>query len=44
MIKLSRCALLLFASLANLAWADGRLLATGGASSIEGAAGGGITP
>jgi hypothetical protein len=37
------CALL-FAILPSLVLADGRLLATGGASSIEGAAGGGITP
>uniref|UniRef100_UPI00404829BE DUF3034 family protein n=1 Tax=Pseudomonas sp. TMP25 TaxID=3136561 RepID=UPI00404829BE len=35
---------LLLGLLANWAWADGRLLATGGASSVEGAAGGGITP
>ncbi|MGE8361120.1 DUF3034 family protein [Pseudomonas sp.] len=35
----------LFLVLPALAWADqGRLLATGGASSLEGAAGGGITP
>lgn len=35
----------LFLLLPALAWADqGRLLATGGASSLEGAAGGGITP
>jgi hemoglobin len=34
----------LLSLLAHVAWADGRFLATGGASSIEGAAGGGITP
>jgi hypothetical protein len=38
-------AMLLFSTLPALAIAaDGRLLATGGASSLEGAAGGGITP
>ena len=44
MTYLPRCIALLLGLLANLACADGRLLATGGASSIEGAAGGGITP
>ena len=37
-------AVLAFSALPLLAAADGRLLATGGASSLEGAAGGGITP
>ena len=37
-------AVLLVGALPALAVADGRLLATGGASSLEGAAGGGITP
>ncbi|MGB4075785.1 DUF3034 family protein [Pseudomonas sp.] len=44
MSSLSRLVVLPLALLANLACADGRLLATGGASSLEGAAGGGITP
>ncbi|MFZ3153480.1 DUF3034 family protein [Pseudomonas sp.] len=44
MTELARGIALLFGLLANLAWADGRLLATGGSSSLEGAAGGGITP
>lgn len=44
MTYLSRLVVLPLALLANLACADGRLLATGGASSLEGAAGGGITP
>ncbi len=44
MNKLSSCVVLFLGLLSPLAWADGRLLATGGASSIEGAAGGGITP
>lgn len=44
MTSLSRLVVLPLALLANLACADGRLLATGGASSLEGAAGGGITP
>lgn len=44
MAYLSRLVVLPLALLANLACADGRLLATGGASSLEGAAGGGITP
>ena len=44
MTNLPCAVLLLLGVLTNLAWADGRLLATGGASSIEGAAGGGITP
>tara|TARA_R110000868_G_scaffold25848_3_gene100248 strand:- start:21574 stop:22431 length:858 start_codon:yes stop_codon:yes gene_type:complete len=43
MVNLLRGAVLLLGLLANLTWADGRLLATGGASSLEGAAGGGIT-
>lgn len=44
MRKILRTAAVLSALLASSSWADGRLLATGGASSIEGAAGGGITP
>jgi len=44
MRKVLRTAAVLSALLASPSWADGRLLATGGASSIEGAAGGGITP
>jgi len=44
MRKILRTAVVLSALLASSSWADGRLLATGGASSIEGAAGGGITP
>lgn len=44
MRKYLRTAAVLSALLASSSWADGRLLATGGASSIEGAAGGGITP
>jgi hypothetical protein len=44
MRKYLRTAVVLSALLASSSWADGRLLATGGASSIEGAAGGGITP
>ena len=44
MLKPFHGVLLLLGLLANLSWADGRLLATGGASSLEGAAGGGITP
>jgi hypothetical protein len=44
MRKILRTAAVLSALFASSTWADGRLLATGGASSIEGAAGGGITP
>ncbi len=44
MRKILRTAAVLSALLASSSWADGRLLATGGASSIEGAAGGGIAP
>lgn len=44
MRQILRTAAVLSALLASSSWADGRLLATGGASSIEGAAGGGITP
>lgn len=44
MRKILRTAAVLSALFASSSWADGRLLATGGASSIEGAAGGGITP
>ena len=44
MRKILHIAVVLSAFLASSTWADGRLLATGGASSIEGAAGGGITP
>jgi hypothetical protein len=44
MTNVLRAVVLLLGLLSHLAWADGRLLATGGASSIEGGAGGGITP
>lgn len=44
MRKVLRTVAVLSALFASSTWADGRLLATGGASSIEGAAGGGITP
>ena len=44
MTNVFRAVVLLLGLLSHLTWADGRLLATGGASSIEGAAGGGITP
>lgn len=39
-----RGASFLLVLISSVSWADGRLLATGGASSLEGAAGGGITP
>lgn len=44
MMALQRIGLFLLCVLPGLGLAEGRLLATGGASSIEGAAGGGITP